>query len=165
MAQHCCQRVGRTFFSCGSILDSRFYRWRHFLQHRLDRGKATYTGSNVHVSSAGVPGGVVWARSFDVTSAHELNAVAIEATGHPIITGFFGSMATFGTSILTSVGSYDAFLMRLNRGRRIPGPATECARLGHSNKRKHTGLRIRIPHCGESLQLPAPQDGRSSARN
>jgi hypothetical protein len=35
--------------------------------------------------------------------------------GEPLIGGYFTGTANFGGSTLTSAGSYDAFLMRLNQ--------------------------------------------------
>jgi len=62
-------------------------------------------------SSAGVP---VWAKNFGGTSDDGGNSVAVDASGSPVVTGYFQGNATFGTQSLTSGGGLDTFLMKLN---------------------------------------------------
>lgn len=59
-------------------------------------------------------GGVLWARSFGDGSVQRAYDVAVDANGDVLIVGWLAGSADFGGGLLTSAGSYDLFVAKLN---------------------------------------------------
>lgn len=57
-------------------------------------------------------GNVVWARSAGGTLQTQNLGIAVDASGNSYVTGLFNGTAMFGSFVLTSAGSYDAFLAK-----------------------------------------------------
>lgn len=84
-------------------------------------GVATLTtagGFDAFVSRLNTNGDYVWARKFGGPSSEFGNAIALDAAGNVYTTGIFGGTADFdpgaGTANLTSAGSQDIFVAKLN---------------------------------------------------
>jgi Ca2+-binding RTX toxin-like protein len=89
-------------------------------------------GYDVFVSKLDGDGGFVWARSFGGTAFDRGLSVAADASGNVITTGSFGGTADFdpgpGVFALTSAGSTDGFVVKLNGDGNLELPPT-CAGL------------------------------------
>jgi hypothetical protein len=74
--------------------------------------------SDVFILKLNTSGNFLWARSFGGTAADNGNAIHADALGNVYTTGFFQATADFdpgtGVSNLTSVGSTDVFIQKLN---------------------------------------------------
>src|SRR5207253_6135790 len=55
-----------------------------------------------------------WANSYGGSGSDGATSIALDSTGHLVITGYFGGTANFGGATLLSAGSSDVFLMQLN---------------------------------------------------
>ncbi len=89
----------------------------------FDPGLATFnlstTGSSdIFISKLDTDGNFVWAKNMGGTSSDQGNSIALDATGHIYITGFFNDTADFDPSPaafnLTSEGSQDIFVSKLD---------------------------------------------------
>ena len=65
---------------------------------------AKYSSSGVHQ----------WSQRFGGTSSDVGNAVAVDGSGNPVVTGYFGSTVNFGGANLVSAGSFDIFVAKYN---------------------------------------------------
>jgi len=79
----------------------------------------TSAGSaDVFVSKLDSSGNFVWAKSFGGSSGDRGYSIAVDSSGNVYTTGFFVGTVDFdpgaGTSNLTSAGSYDVFVSKLN---------------------------------------------------
>jgi len=72
-----------------------------------------YDGFVAKYSSAGVP---VWAQSFGGTDDEQGKWVAVDSTGHPIVTGYFMGTASFDGSSLSTGGTHDPALTLTSAG-------------------------------------------------
>ncbi|PKN44075.1 MAG: hypothetical protein CVU59_12595, partial [Deltaproteobacteria bacterium HGW-Deltaproteobacteria-17] len=76
-------------------------------------------------------GTFLWCRPLGASGWENILSVVLDAAGHVFMTGLFAGQATLGTTILTSAGLHDVFLVRLDAqgdpvwGRRFGGPSTE----------------------------------------
>jgi len=61
-------------------------------------------------TSAGAP---TWARQIGGTSSDVGQELAVDATGHPVLAGYFYGTGVFGGSTLTSAGMADGFVTKL----------------------------------------------------
>ena len=73
-----------------------------------------FGGSDIFVAKLDTSGTWLWAVQAGGTSDDVGNAIAIDQCGNVYVTGFFSSTATFGTITLTSVGSRDIFVAKLD---------------------------------------------------
>jgi len=79
-------------------------------------------------------GNVVWAREAGSTGADTGYGMALDSAGNAVMTGNFSGEATFGSDNLTSSGSYDAFVSKLDGEgnflwtRRAGGTGTDSGR-------------------------------------
>lgn len=69
--------------------------------------------TDIFVAKYSSAGGYLWSKRFGGTSSDFSTDLALDATGHPIITGSFQGVADFGGVSLTSAGSLDVFLCRV----------------------------------------------------
>jgi hypothetical protein len=70
---------------------------------------------NIFIAKYNANGDVVWAESFGGTYYDDALSVSADASGNAYLSGYFGSSSvTFGTTTLTSNGSYDIFLVKLD---------------------------------------------------
>lgn len=70
-------------------------------------------------TASGTP---LWARAFGSTGLDELQGVAIDDRGRVFATGAFSTSISFGGPVLTSAGSLDTFLVRLDPEIVVPAP-------------------------------------------
>lgn len=75
-------------------------------------------GHDIFISKLDAAGNFVWAKSFGSTGSDEGKALWADDAGNVCITGFFSGTVDFnprsGGSILTSSGSSDVFILKLN---------------------------------------------------
>jgi fibronectin type 3 domain-containing protein len=78
----------------------------------VNLGGASLSGSgiNVFVAKYSSAGAHVWSKQFGGFDTQIANSVAAGPSGQAIVTGYYASTIDFGTGLLTSLGSYDAFL-------------------------------------------------------
>jgi hypothetical protein len=88
-----------------------YYGTFNFLSQLLTSNTDSY---DVFVAKYNSTGGPVWAQSSGSSGTDGASSVAIDSSGHPVVTGYFSGSATFGGTSLTSGGSYDAFIQRIN---------------------------------------------------
>jgi Beta-propeller repeat len=73
------------------------------------------TGRDVFVGKFNTANGnTVWAESFGGSGTDEGQDIAVDTSGNVYLTGFYQQTATFGTVKLTSLGSNDIFVAKLN---------------------------------------------------
>ncbi len=77
-------------------------------------GTTTLTGGGVFTAKLNANGTYAWATKVGGTGDSFAFGVSARANGSSIITGFFSGTAIFGTTTLTSAGSYDAFMAKIN---------------------------------------------------
>jgi len=70
--------------------------------------------NDVFVGKYSSSGTRVWAERFGGTGTDQGFSLAVDAAGYPVVAGGFSGTASFGTATLTSRGSYDAFVLRLD---------------------------------------------------
>ena len=74
--------------------------------------------TDIFVTKFDVSGNFVWAKSIGGTAADRGNGIVIDSGGNILLTGYFGRTVDFdpngGIDSLTSVGSYDIFISKLN---------------------------------------------------
>ncbi|HAZ47373.1 MAG TPA: hypothetical protein DCZ55_23685, partial [Cyanobacteria bacterium UBA11371] len=58
-------------------------------------------------------GSVAWAKSFGGSGGDFGNSIATDSSGNTYTTGYFIGTVTFGSTTLTSKGSYDIFVAKL----------------------------------------------------
>lgn len=63
---------------------------------------------------AACPGEASWAVSAGDSTDQRLNSVAVDSTGHIVITGAFAGTISLGAQSLTSVGGFDIFVAKLD---------------------------------------------------
>lgn len=73
------------------------------------------TSSNdIFIAKYSATGGYSWSRAYGSTGDDHGNAVAIDASGNVVVTGYFNNTIDFGGGPLTSAGNKDIFLVELN---------------------------------------------------
>lgn len=108
-----------TFDATGNVYTTgRFYNTVDF-NPGLGTNNLTSTGSSdIFISKLDASGNFVWAKKIGGTGADKANSLHTDAAGNIYITGFFSSTVDFdpgiGTSNLTSTGSSDIFILKLN---------------------------------------------------
>jgi hypothetical protein len=79
---------------------------------------ASSGGADVFVSKLDPAGNFLWARNLGGVSTDEGHGIKVDASSNVYVTGFFGATADFdpgvGTNTLTSAGSSDIFICKLN---------------------------------------------------
>jgi len=94
----------------GAVITGSFQGTAVFGGHNL-----TSTGdSDVFVAATDHNGNWVWAKRAGGTGADSGSGVSVLADGGAIVTGSFTGTATFGTHTLTSTGSDDVFVARID---------------------------------------------------
>jgi len=68
----------------------------------------------VQAVCAAPPPQVSWAAQAGGTTGDEANAISALPDGSSVVTGYFTDTATFGSTTLTSTGSYDVFTAKMN---------------------------------------------------
>jgi hypothetical protein len=84
-------------------------------QNSVTFGTTTLTSvgsSDSFVAKLDSSGNVLWAQSGGGTGFDQATAIAVDASGNVVASGQFQGTATFGTTALTSAGSYDAFVVK-----------------------------------------------------
>jgi fibronectin type 3 domain-containing protein len=78
----------------------------------VNLGGALLSGSgiDVFVAKYSSTGTHIWSKRFGGFDTQIPNGVAVGPGGEAVVTGYFASSIDFGTGVLTSLGSYDAFL-------------------------------------------------------
>jgi hypothetical protein len=94
------------------LLTGYFSGTYHMASYSVTTGiYAADDGFIVKYSSSGV---VAWAQGFGSPNEDNANSVAVDSTGHAVVTGYFSGTGTFPPNSVTSVGANDAFILRLN---------------------------------------------------
>ena len=75
---------------------------------------ASAGGADVFVAKIDASGTYVWATKAGSTSADQGRGVSTLSDGSAIVSGSFQGTATFGSTMLTSAGSYDAFVAKID---------------------------------------------------
>jgi hypothetical protein len=80
-------------------------------------GALTSAGNeDIFVAKLGPAAGAhLWSKRFGDGSGQEARAVAVDASGNAIVTGYFLGAVDFGGSTLTSAGDYDIFVAKFGR--------------------------------------------------
>jgi hypothetical protein len=73
-----------------------------------------YAADDGFVAKYSSAGGAVWAQRFGSSNEDNATSVAVDPTGHAVVTGFFSGTGTFPPNSVTSVGANDSFILRLN---------------------------------------------------
>lgn len=90
----------------------------------IDGQPLTSSSTDVFVAKFSPAGDCLWAGRFGGAGFDSSADLAVDSTGHAIITGFFQETTDFGGQTLTSAGSLDIFLCRVSA---IPPPPTDLA--------------------------------------
>ena len=69
---------------------------------------------DVFVGKYSSSGTRIWAESFGGTGTDQGLGLAVDNAGYAVVTGGFSGSASFGSQTLTSAGSYDGFVLRLD---------------------------------------------------
>jgi hypothetical protein len=82
-------------------------------------GNTTLTSSSseyadIFVAKLDSSGNWLWAKKAGGTSWDHGYGIAVDANGNSYVTGYFYGSATFGTTTLTSSGSYDIFVAKMD---------------------------------------------------
>ncbi len=83
--------------------------------------------SQTFVAKLDANGNLLWAKQSKGTGSSGARGVTADANGNMIVTGFLENKDTFGTTVLTSAGVFDAYLIKYNTngtvtwGKRIGG--------------------------------------------
>jgi hypothetical protein len=71
-------------------------------------------GAEIFVGKySGVDGAYLWSKWFGSTENDVGCKIATDASGNPLVTGYFRGTADFGGEVLTSVGYDDIFVLKL----------------------------------------------------
>src|SRR5207253_2509948 len=99
-------------------------------------------GYNVFVTKYSPAGAASWVRGFGGASTSTATGLAVDGSGNAFVTGsFFGTTAIGGTT-LTSAGSYDVYLAKLD-----PSGNVACA-VGFGGAGNDVGTAIAIDGTG-----------------
>jgi len=82
-----------------------------------DFGNTTLTssgGSDIFVAKLDINGNWLWAKKAGGTSYDYGLGITVDANGNSYVTGYFMNSATFGTTTLTSSGSYEIFVAKMD---------------------------------------------------
>jgi hypothetical protein len=93
------------------ILTGYYYGSFNFGAQTLSSVANSYDLFVAKYSSSATP---LWASSFGGTGTDKAFSVVADGTGHVVTAGVFNGTVTFGATTLTSAGSNDAFLLRMN---------------------------------------------------
>ncbi|XWK88153.1 MAG: SBBP repeat-containing protein [Phormidium sp.] len=80
-------------------------------------GTTTLTASggiDIFVAKLDSSGNVAWAKNFGGNLGETASSIVTESSGNLYTTGYFNGSATFGSTTLTSLGSYDIFVAKLD---------------------------------------------------
>ncbi len=69
-------------------------------------------GYDIFVAKFAFDGAHVWSRSFGDGDDQYAKAVAVDASGSALVTGYFSGAADFGGGALSSAGSYDIYIAK-----------------------------------------------------
>jgi hypothetical protein len=101
--------------SCDSqnnvLVTGYYYGLFNFGSQSLSSNATSYDGFVAKYSPSGSP---IWAKTFGSAATDGGTSVVADATSHPIVSGYFSGTAGFEATTATSLGSYDAFVLRLN---------------------------------------------------
>jgi hypothetical protein len=71
-------------------------------------------GSDVYIARLNPSGGHVWSKRFGNVSSQAATGIAVDEEGNVLVTGSFQGTINFGGSVLSSEGSDDIFVVKLN---------------------------------------------------
>jgi hypothetical protein len=71
-------------------------------------------GLDAFVAKLDAQGNHLWSRRFGDGADQYANALAVDATGSVLLTGYFAGSADFGAGLVTSAGGDDLFVLRLS---------------------------------------------------
>jgi len=104
-----------------------------FQSSTISFGSTTLTNagsSDIFIVKYDPSGNVVWAKSAGGTNADYGSGIGVDASGNVYVTGYFySSTITFGSTTLTSAGSYDMFIVKYDAN----GNVVWAKRAGGSN--------------------------------
>lgn len=108
-----------TYDAAGNVYTTgRFYDTVDFNPGSGTNNLSSNGSSDIFISKLDASGNFVWAKKIGGIGADKANSIHIDALGNIYITGFFSSTVDFdpgiGTSNLTSTGSTDIFILKLN---------------------------------------------------
>ncbi len=69
-------------------------------------------GYDAFIAKYDASGNMLWAKQSGGTSLEVGRGIAVDGSGNPYITGYFEGSAIFGSTTLTSSGSYDVFIAK-----------------------------------------------------
>ncbi|HQF67438.1 MAG TPA: SBBP repeat-containing protein [Candidatus Cloacimonadota bacterium] len=71
-------------------------------------------GQDIFVAKLNPSGNWIWAARAGGSNEDNGHDIAVDGAGNAYVTGYFGGTATFGSQTLTSSGSWDAFVAKLD---------------------------------------------------
>jgi hypothetical protein len=71
-------------------------------------------GQDVYVARLGPAGACSWSARFGDAATQVGTGIAVDATGNVLVTGYFAGGIDFGGGALTSAGTYDVFVAKLD---------------------------------------------------
>ena len=107
-----CAPLGIAVDAQNNIIVAGYY----YITFNFGRQSLTSIGSvaDCFVAKYSTSGGNVWAQSFGGANSDGAYAVAVDGAGYPVVTGYMQDTGTWSGQSLTSAGSFDCFLMKLN---------------------------------------------------
>jgi hypothetical protein len=103
-------------------------------------------------------GSTLWAQKFGGTSSDLAYGIAVDGAGNTYITGYFQGTVNFGAGSVTSAGSYDVFLAKLNSaGAYVWSKTFGGALARHRLRRGGRRLGQRVPLGLVSQHHPEPR--------
>lgn len=72
------------------------------------------SNDDVFVARLDAQGGHLWSHRFGDELAQHARAVAVDASGNVILTGYYSGTMTFGEMVLTNAGIFDAYAAKLD---------------------------------------------------
>ena len=89
-----------------------------YIEDTVDFGGGALTsagGWDIFVAKFGSEGAHLWSKRFGDGSDQAAEAVAVDASGNAMVTGYFDGTVDFGGGALTSAGSFDIFVAKFGR--------------------------------------------------
>ncbi|MBI4702987.1 MAG: nucleotide-binding protein [Deltaproteobacteria bacterium] len=100
-------------------------------------GNLTSSGSDdIYLAKLDKNGGHLWSKRFGDASIQNGRALCVDAAGNVFLGGFFQGSVDFGAGVLTSAGSYDALVAKLDKD----GNALWSKRFGDGSEQYLTAL-------------------------
>jgi hypothetical protein len=90
------------------------------------------------VAKLDAAGNALWSKLFGDASNQIGSSIAVDGTGNVLSTGYFGGTVDFGKGPLTSAGSYDLFVAKLDAA----GNALWSKRFGDADAQHGTSIAV-----------------------